>query len=513
MIGKKLLCLSLAVLMLCGVLAGCGGGKEPAGPAGTSTGSVESSKATDGKTSEQTADPGSSLPSYNRAAQDLDRYELDVLHVEPDLWNMHTDLAPVNYTGDVISNAIYSRNEYVEEQYNCFITEHNGITFYSMSGQIATLVLSGECMYDAAYSEGSSVNELVSQSLVENLYSFSALQLDESWWSQIVNRESTLGTGKYRTLFFTQSNLSLPAFDLTWCVYFNKAMHYSYQLDDLYEMAREKTWTIGQLYSTAKSIATMNGDETFTYSADGKAIYGMTTYWNGAKAMLIGGGIRFTGRNEDDDLVVAKFGEDYTNLCDALALLFGESGTFTFGGPSSDGSTTGNASDYTKIFNANRSLFLGAEVKASVSALKDFPYEFGILPMPAMNEGDEYRSWVNYLAPVLVLPKQTEDPEKATILLDALSYYSDRDVLPIYYDKVLRGRGAKDEDSVDMLEIINQTRCFDASIAYGWSRQFVEVVAKLVFQGNGPAAGVQPESYTEMIQTNIENTFNAVFGD
>ena len=497
---KKIICLALAFFMALGLLAGCGKGKS-------------NDPATTTKKEEATA----KAPSYNREPQDMEKYDLDILHVEADLWNMNTDLAPTTYSGDVISSAIYSRNEYVQDTYNCFITEHNNVTFYSMASQISMLVLSGECKdYDAAYSEGSSVNQLVSQNLVENLYSFPALQLDESWWSQIVNKESTLGSGKYQTLYFTQSNLSLTAFDLTWCIYFNKQMHMAYQMDDFYEMVRENEWTIDQLYSAAKSVATMNGDESYAYLPDGKAIYGMTTYWNGSKAMMIGGGMAFTARNEDDDIVVSSFGEGYVNLCGSLAKLFGEAGTFTYGGASTE-STTGNASDYLKIFNNNRALFLGAEVKSSVSDLKDFPYDFGILPMPTDTAGDDYRSWVNYLAPVLVIPKNTEAPEKAALLLDVLSYYSDQDVLPIYYDKVLRGRGAKDPDSYEMLEVINQSRCFEASIAYGWSRQFVEVVGDLLFKGNGSAASIQPnEGYggtTGMIQTNIDNTMKAVFGE
>ena len=498
---KKIICLLLVFLMAFGLLAGCrkkGGGEDT----------------TTAKKEETTT----KAPSYNREPQDMEKYDLNILHVEADLWNMNTDLAPTAYTGDVISSAIYSRNEYVQDTYNCFITEHNDISFYNMASQISMLVLSGECKdYDAAYCEGSSVNQLVSQNLVENLYSFSALQLDQSWWSQIVNREATLGTGKYQTLYFTQSNLSLTAFDLTWCIYFNKKMYTDRQIaENFYEMVREKEWTVDQLYTAAKSVAAMMDEESFAYTPEGKSIYGMTTYWNGAKAMFIGGGAELVTRNEDDDIVVASFGDGYVSLCESLAKLFGEAGTFTYGGAST-GTTTGNASDYLKIFNNNRALFLGAEVKSSVSDLKDFSYDFGILPMPTYAAGDDYRSWVNYLAPVLVIPKNTEDPGKATILLDVLSYYSDQDVLPIYYDKVLRGRGAKDQDSWEMLEVINRSRCFEASIAYGWSRQFVEVVSDLVFRGNASAASIQPnEGYggsDGIIQTNIDNTIKAIFGD
>lgn len=500
---KRIVSLLLVFLMVLGLFAGC---KKKGGNEDNTT---------------KNGDVTTKAPTYNRAPQDMQQYDLDILHVEADLWNMNTDLAPTTYSGDVISSAIFSRNEYVQSQYNCFITEHNDVSFYEMAPKISTLVLSGDCKdYDAAYVEGSRVNQLIGQNLLENLYDFSELQLEESWWSQIVNKEATLGTGKYETLYFTQSNLSLTAFDLTWCIYFNKQLYGDHQIENVvgnfYELVRQKEWTIDKLYTVAKSIANMNGEESFTYTKEGKSLYGMTTYWNGAKAMFISGGAELTTRDEDDNIVVSSFGEKYVNLCTSLAQLFGEAGTFTYGGPSS-GTTTGNAGDYLKIFNTNRALFLGAEVKSSVSDLKDFENDFGILPMPTYAAGDDYRSWVNYLAPVLVLPKNSESPEKAALLLDVLSYYSDQDVLPIYYDKVLQGRGAKDLDSCEMLDIINESRCFEASIAYGWSEQFVEVVSGLVFQGNGSAASIQPsEGYggsDGIIQTNIDNTLKAIFGD
>lgn len=492
--SKRILCLLLVFLLAIGLLAGCG-------------------KKNANTNTEQTKQRNqNTTPSYNRDPQDLGQYELNILHVESGLWNMNTSLAPTDYTGDIISSAVFSRNEYVQDLYNCYITEHNDVTFYDMASRISTLVMSGQCPYDAAYSEGSSVNQLVSQGMLENLYSYSDLQLDKSWWSQIVNKESTLGSGKYQTLYFTQSNLSLTAFDLTWCIFFNKEVQSEYDLPDYYQIVREKNWTIEELYKNAKQIATRRGDETFDYSADGNSLYGMTTYWNGAKAMLIGGGGEFVVKNDDDELTVATFGEEYVDLCNELAKLFGEAGTFTYGGAST-GSTTGNASDYLKIFNSGRSLFLGAEVKSSVGDLKNFSGEFGILPMPSYGEGEGYRSWVNYLAPVLTIPKNTEDPRKAALLLDVLSYYSDQEVLPIYYDRVLRGRGTSDMDSWEMLDIINETRCFEVSIAYGWSRQFVEVVSNLVFQGNGSAASVQPGSYKDVIDENIKSTMKAVFGE
>ena len=97
-------------------------------------------------------------------------------------------------------------------------------------------------------------------------------------------------------------------------------------------------------------------------------------------------------------------------------------------------------------------------------------------------------------------------------LLDALSFYSDRDVLPVYYDTVLKGRGAKDSESLEMLDYINRTKSFDASIAYGWSRQYSEVLSNTILQGIVDVASIV-ETYDEMIGNSIKESLAKIYKD
>ena len=137
------------------------------------------------------------------------------------------------------------------------------------------------------------------------------------------------------------------------------------------------------------------------------------------------------------------------------------------------------------------------------------------MPLPKYDEIQaEYRSWVNYLAPVLVLPSTADETtlHNTAVLLDALSFYSDRDVLPVYYDTVLKGRGAKDAESLEMLDYINRTKSFDASIAYGWSRQYSEVLSNTILQGITDVASLIG-TYDEMIGTNIKDSLAKIYKD
>ena len=235
--------------------------------------------------------------------------------------------------------------------------------------------------------------------------------------------------------------------------------------------------------------------------------------WESAKAMLDGCNVQFVTTDSNDELIPNIQNERFMSLAQQLAQVFGEAGTFTYGGPSTDGKTTGNASDYIKIFNADRAMFCIAEVKSSVSDFASFNGDFGILPLPKYNtQQEEYRSWVNYLAPVLVIPKLTQNDtlHKTGLLLDALSFYSERDVLPEYYDKVLKGRGAKDPESMEMLDLINATKTFDASIAYGWTRQLSEVISKTILAGVTDVSSLI-EQYDGMISEKIKETMDSIY--
>ena len=452
---------------------------------------------------------------YNREPEDLGGFTLDLLTVKSGMWNMHTDVAPTTFNGEVINSAVYERNETVKSLYNVNIVAHEDAEYYSMTSRLSQDQLSGEYKYDAAYVEGSSVISLITQDSLKNLYDVPELQLDQEWWSQLIKKEATLGSGKYSTLYFTQSNLSLTAFDLTWCVYFNKSIAEKEQLEDLYALVENNEWTIEKMRVIAHDVASLNNDDSFTYNSEGTSVYGITTYWNGAKALLDGGNVQFITQDVNGDPTSNISAERFTNLTQELARLFGEAGTFTKGGPATDGSSKGNASDYINIFNAGRSLFCVAEVKSSVSDFKSFSGDFGILPLPKYDTLQEnYRSWVNYLAPVLVIPSTLDETtlHNTATLLDALSFYSDRDVLPEYYDVVLKGRGAKDAQSVEMLDLVGKTKSFDASIAYGWSRQFSEVLSNTILEGVTDVSSLVG-TYDTMINGNIKETLDKIYKD
>lgn len=132
-----------------------------------------------------------------------------------------------------------------------------------------------------------------------------------------------------------------------------------------------------------------------------------------------------------------------------------------------DWATVLNGSDddgRTTCFTEGRALFYSYDAK-SVAELREMNDEFGILPYPKYNEAqDNYYTVVFDNHSVFCVPKTVKDPERSGLIMEAMGYESMRIVTPAYYEIMLRGKVARDDESRDMLDIIRDSFQFDFAI-------------------------------------------------
>ncbi|NLB15992.1 MAG: hypothetical protein GX827_04195 [Clostridiales bacterium] len=127
--------------------------------------------------------------------------------------------------------------------------------------------------------------------------------------------------------------------------------------------------------------------------------------------------------------------------------------------------------------------------------LRDMDEDFGIIPWPKYDETiDNYYANVDAGCNLFIVPVTNPDPEKASVILEALAYESYLTVIPTYYDVVLTTKFTRDAESVEMLDIIRAGRVFDIGYYFfdnsndlnsvGWylanrsDRSFASVYAK-----------------------------------
>jgi len=470
MFGQKHISAALLIAMLASLTA-CGG------EAGTTDTTNAADDTTTAPVEETTAD-------LYATGHDLGGFEFTILNVPLTLWNMNTVLDFEAQTGESLDDAIYNRNRNAEEKLNfkLNVIHNSGYHDGSLNTAIRKDVMSGDGVYDAAYAYGADVGSLITDEALLNLMELDNLSIDQPWWIQTTMEQAKIGAD---TCYFAHSYLSLTAFDLTWCLFFNEDMMENLKIDKPYDLVREGKWTVDALRTMAKAGAQLNGDDSWKWQDEGNAVYGFCAMHSGALAQIIGCGGLFCEKDADGYPVLSVGDERFVNILQTLADMYASEGEFR------RGSTTDGSKDaYLTQFRGRRSMFVAGEVK-SAGEFREFTDTFGMVPNPKFDENQkEYYSWTNNAAPVLVVPKTSKDPAKTATILDALSYYSYRDILPIYYDQTISQKGLRNEDSIEMLDIIRASLTFDASLCYGWTTSMADTLKEQIISGKSEVVSI-----------------------
>jgi len=105
-----------------------------------------------------------------------------------------------------------------------------------------------------------------------------------------------------------------------------------------------------------------------------------------------------------------------------------------------------------------------------VFLLRGMETDFGILPNPKLDETqDDYHVIMTYgNTNSISVPITNPDLDRTSIILEALSYESSITTYPAYIETTIKGKHARDEESIEMLELIFDNRAFDLGIIFNW---------------------------------------------
>jgi hypothetical protein len=98
---------------------------------------------------------------------------------------------------------------------------------------------------------------------------------------------------------------------------------------------------------------------------------------------------------------------------------------------------------------------------------RNMDQEFGIIPYPKFDEDDEYAAIVNGAASLVIIPVTVSDVERTGAITEALCIYGSMDVIPAYYEKALKTKYARDNDSEVMMDLVKDSIVFDLGYLAG----------------------------------------------
>lgn len=461
---------------------------------GTGSGTNDDTSA-DNSTSAADTDTGTTAPEYVFADIDCGGDNFTVLNATT-TWGFYAYMDFETQTGESLDDAVYERNRFVEEKYNMKleIVEDDIDKNYE---KYRSSILAGDDTYDTAYIRCDRIASFIADGYLTNLLDNTGIQLDKPWWDQTVTEKSLIGDKK--KLYFASNDFSLVGFDGTLCCYFNEDMLDDLGLDKPYDLVRQGKWTIDRLKEYTSAAANLNGDTSFKWDENGNAIYGLASYEDCVNGFITGSGENYITVDASGQPKLLANAEHFYNVIDKAFSIIGTEGEFLF----MNGS--GN-SHYEMIFKNGRSLFTIAEIKAS-SKYRDMNATFGIVPIPKYDEAqDRYYSHRTHVCLTMSIPVTNAAPDRTGAILDTFAYLSNRDILPIYYNVKVAQKGLRNDDSIEMLGIISESRGFDIGEGYGWTEDLSAKVNTMLVSTKKNNVASLVDSNRSKIEESINKT-------
>ena len=360
-------------------------------------------------------------------------------------------------TGDALKDEIFNRNQRVSERFNTDVKWINGGDSGTMSNTIRKTVNSDDDVYELCMAHTIQTGADITGGIFSDWMNFDYIDLSSPWYPQYAIEACTVN-GK---LYALVSDATITSAELTCCVYFNKdiASDYGIESGDFYSLVRDKKWTIDKMHEYVKLVySDVNGngkkDSGDTFGNVTMLFYSYNALWAFEQPIC---------KIENDEITLTLETEKTVAILDRLHdFYYNNEGT----------SLTGYQASKDR-FAAGESLFLICQFFPALNELRAMEQDYGIIPYPKWDEAQEiHKSVIDGAFDLLVVPVTVplDQYDRIGITTQGLSADSWKQVQPVFYDVALKVKGTRDEESVEMIDIILNGRVVDFSWLYsGWN--------------------------------------------
>ena len=340
---------------------------------------------------------------------------------------------------ETVSNAVYNRNEAMINKYGIEI-ESLRVWDKDISKTFTNAADAGDKICDVLHANGSTTMPLANKGYLRDMNTIEYVNYDNPWWMGMVMDTSSI-SGKNA---FAIGDTNIQAFTAVSAAYFNKQLVEDLGLDNIYDQVKAGTWTLDVMYEYCRAaVAELDGDNEMTkedrYGLLFNAYVWQPVYYGFGKAIVQKdeNDVPFIDLQDEKVLTplskaIDFLADDEVNICTSWASL-------------------GLQEDF---FQNGHSMFY-VQLMYSALEMRKGETEFGIIPMPKYDESqDAYYHYIHNKSSYTSVPKINEDLEMTGIILEDMAYYSYKLVRPDFFDVLLDGKVARDEESTEMLDYI-----------------------------------------------------------
>ncbi|MCL2776096.1 MAG: hypothetical protein FWD71_22550 [Oscillospiraceae bacterium] len=423
----------------------------------------ETSASEQGTTSEFTPAAGADYGGYTFKMLGFDSYSGGWKAVG------YSEVESETVNGDPINDAVYNRDAEIDEMYNINIQEvlYGGPNddYGTVINKAMAVVMAGTNEFDAGLTPGNSMPQLIgTKNMTYDLLSIPELDLTKSWWNQNSIKEFTLA-GKLHSV---TGDISLWNTMAEIVFYFNKQLIEQNGLEDPYSLVRSGDWTWDKLGEMAKAVTRdINGDGVIDrFDQIGIASEDATLY----EAVLCAGEHFATKDAQDMPALNTNLDRISAVVDKAMPVLRSQDYAYATSDLYASGKYKNAFFEFTMPkFRDNQILFYTQQLMVALN-LRDMQADFGVLPLPKLDASQNgyYSTASDYFNTYAWIPSTNDDPARTANILQAMGYYSQQIVIPALFDVTITNKALRDEDSLEMLQLIKTSRVYDLTTIYNW---------------------------------------------
>lgn len=442
---KKSISVILAMLMLISAVS-CSESNNNEESTSETTAS-ESAETAESVSTEETAEEEDTSTHYadEIAAQDYDGWTLRIANdgLNPEYFSAFT---VEELTGDAFNDSIYERNVRVMDKFNISIEEINT----GSTTLIKNSVTAGSHDVGFGYVLLQNCMGLISSEYVKAISDMPVIDLSKPYWDAKSQSVLTFN-GK---LYYGHCDISFDHYEGMALLFYNGQLLEDNNITETpYDLYGSGKWTLDKMYDMMQTVAKdANGDGKMDETND---IYG----WAGRE-------FEYLPSLYASNTSLIKYDDSQStyvlNLTDETVMAVGDMLNKIIN--DTNLALPGRNDTTRNLFKEGKVLFY-SRLMGDFRNLRDKEDDYGIICYPSLEENTDGMVYIQNPYAVMI-PSDCEDDERLATLIENLAADTYDNVLSVYIDKAVIGKGVRDQESAELLREFISKRAYDMCYAF-----------------------------------------------
>lgn len=431
---KKIASLMLILAMLLPSAAAC-----------SESGDGNSNNTKDTQTPEntetETAEPNI-LDGLNFNGRDF-RIQMSATAISSDAYMHGSD----EFTGDVVNDAVHSRNMAVEERLGVkLVYTETDYNWDKVANEVRNYVYAGTDEFDLIVNDQRGLSTSSIEKLLINAYDCKYFDFNKPYWWDSYMKDLSITNNN---LYLLVGDYFIDVLRKSHVIYYNRNLYTDLygDPDDLYKSVIAGDWTYDKFISyITESYSDLNGNS----KADADDQYGMIIGGVGGSIFpfVYGTEAKFIGRNTDGTPYLDMNNDRMIELYDKVYNAFYSVGTRT--------AYAENGADLHTKFMSGTSLFISGAGIGDFDVFRDMEDDIGLVPYPKIDENQkDYVTVIHDTAEIGAIPITCKDPDFASAVIQALCEETYNTLIPAYYETALKIKYVRDDYTAQMIDLVH----------------------------------------------------------